>query len=78
MPPLAELLPRGVCFHARRSVTRLNSDFVPEDGDMSDEDEDIEVGGVTQDFKCPLTMTVLDNPMTSYAHSLLLLSHPHP
>jgi len=42
------------------------ADLLPkEDGDLSDDDEDIEVGGVTQDFKCPLTMTVLDNPMTS-------------
>jgi len=31
----------------------------------SDDDDDIEVGGVTQDFKCPLTLTPLQNPMTS-------------
>ena len=36
-----------------------------EDGDESD-DEDIEVGGVTQDYKCPLTLTTLVDPLTSY------------
>ncbi|KAI0071700.1 hypothetical protein K474DRAFT_1693360 [Panus rudis PR-1116 ss-1] len=42
------------------------TDFIPkEPGDDSDEDEDIEVGGVTQDFKCPLTLMFLENPLTS-------------
>lgn len=34
---------------------------------MSDDDEDIEIGGVTQDFKCPITLTPLQDPMTSCA-----------
>jgi len=36
-----------------------------EPGDVSDEDDDIEVGGVTQDFKCPITLTPLQDPLTS-------------
>jgi len=37
-----------------------------EDGDDSDEDDDLEIGGVTQDYKCPLTLMPLKNPVTSY------------
>jgi len=32
---------------------------------VSDDDDDIEIGGVTQDYKCPLTLTPLQDPMTS-------------
>ncbi|KZT73765.1 hypothetical protein DAEQUDRAFT_807969 [Daedalea quercina L-15889] len=43
------------------------ADLVPrEDGDESDEDdEDVQVGGVTQDYKCPLSLTILVEPLTS-------------
>ncbi|KAH7921912.1 hypothetical protein BV22DRAFT_1038079 [Leucogyrophana mollusca] len=42
------------------------NDFIPkEDGDVSDDDDEMEMGGVTQDFKCPITLTMLVNPMTS-------------
>lgn len=37
-----------------------------EDGDASDDEDDLEVGGVTQDYRCPITLTTLVNPMTSY------------
>ncbi|KDQ62282.1 hypothetical protein JAAARDRAFT_95963, partial [Jaapia argillacea MUCL 33604] len=41
------------------------TDFLPkEDGDVSD-DDDIEIGGMTQDYRCPLTLTTFVNPMTS-------------
>ncbi|KAI6147499.1 hypothetical protein BKA82DRAFT_139549 [Pisolithus tinctorius] len=42
-------------------------EFIPrERGDGSDDDdEDLEIGGVTQDYKCPITLTTLVNPMTS-------------
>ncbi|EMD39937.1 hypothetical protein CERSUDRAFT_132615 [Gelatoporia subvermispora B] len=41
-------------------------EFLPrEEGDDSDDDEDVLVGGVTQDFKCPLTLTLLQDPVTS-------------
>jgi hypothetical protein len=38
---------------------------VSEDGDDSDADDDLEVGGMTQDYKCPLTLTLLVDPMTA-------------
>lgn len=41
---------------------------------MSDDDDDVEVGGVTQDYKCPITLTPLQDPLTSYAS---LLPHCH-
>ncbi|KAL0580992.1 hypothetical protein V5O48_000986 [Marasmius crinis-equi] len=42
------------------------TDFIPEEsGDQDDEDEEIEVGGVTQDFKCPITLRELQDPVTS-------------
>ncbi|KAF8809574.1 hypothetical protein BYT27DRAFT_7094222 [Phlegmacium glaucopus] len=34
-------------------------------GDDSDEDDDLEIGGATQNFNCPLTLTPLVNPVTS-------------
>ncbi|TCD70538.1 hypothetical protein EIP91_002884 [Steccherinum ochraceum] len=42
------------------------SELVPkENGDDSDDDDDVEVGGVKQDYKCPLTLTILVKPLTS-------------
>ncbi|KAF7346187.1 E3 SUMO-protein ligase nse2 [Mycena sanguinolenta] len=42
------------------------TDFIPrEPGDESDDDDDIVMGGVTQEYKCPLMMTLLKDPMTS-------------
>ncbi|KAG1848742.1 hypothetical protein DFJ58DRAFT_795939 [Suillus subalutaceus] len=42
------------------------NDFIPrEEGDESDDEDDLEIGGVTQDFKCPITLTMLVNPMKS-------------
>ncbi|RPD62427.1 hypothetical protein L226DRAFT_611006 [Lentinus tigrinus ALCF2SS1-7] len=42
-------------------------DLIPrEDGDVSDDDDDeVQIGGVTQDYKCPLTLTILVDPLTS-------------
>lgn len=42
----------------------LQDRFPAEVGD-EDEDDDIAVGGVKEDFKCPLTMALLDCPVTS-------------
>jgi E3 SUMO-protein ligase NSE2 len=39
--------------------------FLAEEGDVSDDEDDIMVGGVVQDFKCPLTLTMLTDPLTS-------------
>ncbi|KAF5389208.1 hypothetical protein D9757_003477 [Collybiopsis confluens] len=42
------------------------TEFLPkENGDDSDDDEDLEIGAVTQDYKCPLTLRPLENPVTS-------------
>lgn len=35
-----------------------------EEGDEA-EDDDIEIGGQQSDFKCPLTLSLLEDPMTS-------------
>lgn len=43
-----------------------------EDGDASDDEDDLEVGGITQDYKCPLTLIPFVNPLTSSA--ILLVS----
>lgn len=41
------------------------NDFIPkEDGDDSD-DDDIEIGGITQQTKCPLSLQPLEDPMSS-------------
>lgn len=42
--------------------------IAPEQGDNSDEDDDLEIGGVTQNYLCPITLTLLDDPYTSYVY----------
>lgn len=42
------------------------ADLIPaEEGDDSDDDDDVQVGGVTQDYRCPLTLKLLEDPLTS-------------
>ncbi|KAJ7254360.1 hypothetical protein B0H12DRAFT_559458 [Mycena haematopus] len=42
------------------------TDFIPrEPGDESDDEDEIVMGGVTQEYKCPLSLTPLKDPMTS-------------
>ena len=43
---------------------------------MSDDDDDVEIGGVTQDYKCPLTLTPLQDPLTSYAPPFTFCGSP--
>jgi SUMO ligase MMS21 Smc5/6 complex component len=39
---------------------------LPEDGDVSDDDDDeVQIGGATQDFKCPLTLRLMEDALTS-------------
>ncbi|TBU43587.1 hypothetical protein BD309DRAFT_864000 [Dichomitus squalens] len=41
-------------------------DLIPrEEGDDSDDEDDVQIGGITQDYKCPLTLTHLIDPLTS-------------
>lgn len=50
-----------LCLSMRTDTMRI-----AEDGDDSDEDDDdLYVGGVVQDLKCPLTLTWLEKPVTS-------------
>lgn len=37
-----------------------------EDGDADDSDDDVEMGGLVQDYRDPLTRGWLEDPMTSY------------
>lgn len=66
MPPITDFIPKGLCnFPSFRERSVLMG--VPEDGDDSDDDDEVEMGGVTQDYKCPLTLTPLVDPVTSLA-----------
>lgn len=52
--------------HPDQPMPPVSEFFEREDGDDSDEDEDIVMGGVTQDYKCPLSLTIMVDPLTSY------------
>ncbi|KAI0354964.1 hypothetical protein OH77DRAFT_375203 [Trametes cingulata] len=42
------------------------TDLIPrEEGDVSDDEDELQIGGVTQDYKCPLSLTILVDPLTS-------------
>lgn len=40
-----------------------------EEGDEEDSDDEIEVGTIKEDYKCPLSLTYLKDPMTSSVSS---------
>lgn len=66
MPPIVELIPKGWRYNPVLPCT-IDTIRIAEDGDDSDEeDDDLYVGGVVQDLKCPLTLTWLDKPVTSF------------
>ncbi|KAG6376960.1 hypothetical protein JVT61DRAFT_995 [Boletus reticuloceps] len=46
-------------------IPPINDLVQREDGDPSDDEDELEVGGVTQDYKCPITLVILEEPMTS-------------
>jgi len=52
--------------HKNEAMPPMTTFIEKESGDESDDDDEIEVGGVTQDYRCPLTLTPLEDPMTSY------------
>ncbi|THG97623.1 hypothetical protein EW145_g7580 [Phellinidium pouzarii] len=66
MPPITEFIPRGLCsiFPQENNSANIRVSHNAEDNDPSDDDE-IEVGGATQVYTCPLTLTVLTDPVTS-------------
>ena len=42
-------------------------DLIPaEDGDEDDSDDELQMGGATQNFRCPLTTNILEDPITKY------------
>lgn len=47
----------------------LLSSIITEAGDDEDSDDDIEIGAQQHDFRCPLTLKLLTEPMTSYVSS---------
>jgi hypothetical protein len=65
MPPLTGLLEKGTVTLLLCLGIIFLLIFITEDGDDSDEDDDLEMGGVTLNFNCPLTLTPLVNPVTS-------------
>lgn len=64
MPPVTEFIPKGKFRRPPLSMA-LFMESLLESGDDSDDDDDLEVGAVTQDFKCPLSLRPLENPLTS-------------
>ena len=74
MPPITDFIPRGDPSSSLATRWLLLIRMPAEDGDESDDEDDVQVGGVTQDYKCPITLTTLVNPMTSYAFPVLELS----
>jgi E3 SUMO-protein ligase NSE2 len=64
MPPITDFIPKGMNSPLIRA-TPAHDLCLTEDGDVSDDDDELEVGGVTQDYKCPLTLTLLEEPVTS-------------
>lgn len=58
-------------------------DLIPaEDGDEDDSDDEIVAGGQTQNFRCPLSANLLEDPLTKYVplslippHAFLTLTH---
>ena len=80
MPPINEFIEKGNEF--LQSLSELfDVRLCLENGDDSDADSDLEMGGVTQKYLCPLTLTLLVNPVTSLVIILLsetniLLTYP--
>ncbi|PPR05373.1 hypothetical protein CVT24_007987 [Panaeolus cyanescens] len=51
--------------HPEDPMPPLTEFIFKEDGDDSDSDDELEIGGVVQNFTCPLTLVPLTNPVTS-------------
>lgn len=64
IPPMSEFIPRGTD-GIYMSFAVYAHPSVPEDGDDSDDEDELEMGGVTQSYTCPITLTPLVDPMTS-------------
>ena len=51
------------------AVPNIKKMIAAEPGDEDDSDDEIEVGAQTTDFKCPLLLSVLKDPMSSCVFS---------
>ncbi|KAG7088494.1 hypothetical protein E1B28_012482 [Marasmius oreades] len=51
--------------HPGEAMPPITDFIAQEPGDEEDDDDELEIGGVTQDFKCPLTLRTLEDPITS-------------
>lgn len=72
--PSASLYPK--VSHAHFCIPSLNI-ITTEPGDLSDDDDELEIGGATQTFKCPLTMTAYIEPVTSSVLALAFFYQSH-
>jgi E3 SUMO-protein ligase NSE2 len=72
MPPITQFIEKGEA--AQSALTEIpifDITTLAENGDDSDSGDDVEMGGVTQNFLCPLTLTPLTNPLTSLVFNVL-------
>jgi len=51
--------------HPGAAIPPISEFISREDGDDSDDEDELEMGGVTQSYTCPITLTPLVAPMTS-------------
>lgn len=51
--------------HPDAPMPALTDFFEKEAGDASDSDDELEIGGQTQDYKCPITLGLLKDPLTA-------------
>ncbi|CAE6457839.1 unnamed protein product [Rhizoctonia solani] len=52
-------------YRPEESAPTVNAILPREEGDPEESDDEMEIGGVTQDYKCPLTLQIYDDPLTS-------------
>lgn len=60
-----ERFAHSLCLHAHKH-SLIYACAKIEAGDNEDSDDDLEIGGKTQDYKCPISLTLLTDPLTSY------------
>ncbi|KAG6831003.1 hypothetical protein H0H87_006576 [Tephrocybe sp. NHM501043] len=51
--------------HPDTPMPPITEFIAKEIGDDSDDDDELEMGGVSQNYNCPITLTLLDEPLTS-------------
>ena len=48
--------------------------FIPREEDDASDDDDFEMGGTTQNYRCPITLQPFVNPVTRSVRGILSLS----